>query len=65
MDEQIRHVQSLLGRAGAAPASISIPAGEKTAKRLLSPDARKRIAAAQKRRWAAYRAAKKSGQAQS
>lgn len=60
IEEQIRQVRALLGkRRGPAPASIVIDAGEKPArkKRQLSPAARKRIALAQKRRWAEYRKA--------
>ena len=54
IDEQIEEVRALLGKApsrrGRPPGSgIKRPAGR------LSPAARKRIAAAQKRRWAQYR----------
>jgi hypothetical protein len=56
LDEQIREVRTLLGKslvrrgrpAAAAP-------GVKRARGRLSPAARKRIAAAQKRRWAEFR----------
>jgi hypothetical protein len=62
IDEQIREVRSLLGKApgrrgrprGAANGTpSSVAAASKRAR--LSPAARKRIAAAQKRRWAEYR----------
>lgn len=62
LDEQIGQVKSLLGRRpGRPPKSASsgaATAGQEpkaTRKRQLSPEARKRIAAAQKKRWAAYR----------
>jgi len=64
IDEQIREVRSLLGktsgRRGRPPGSTSSsstnhgPAAKRPATRL-SAAARKRIAAAQKRRWAEYR----------
>jgi hypothetical protein len=54
IDEQIQEVRALLGkspvRRGRPPGS-----GVKRAPGRLSPAARKRIAAAQKRRWAKYR----------
>jgi hypothetical protein len=61
IDEQIRHAKLLLGgkkpRAVKAAAAVkSEPAG----KRELSKTARKRIAKAQKKRWAAYRKAKRA-----
>lgn len=56
IDEQIRHVRSLLGKRSGRVTVDSEPAGVKPArKRQLSAAARKRIAAAQKRRWAEYR----------
>lgn len=61
IDEQIQEVRSLLGkgRRGRPPNSNSSPRGASR----LSPAARRRIAAAQKRRWAEYRksAASKAG----
>jgi hypothetical protein len=65
IDEQIAQVRSLMGRrvgrppkhsggGGAAKASAS-SSGATRKKRVLSPEARKRIAAAQKKRWAAFR----------
>ena len=57
LQEQIDQVRSLLGRGtgrrGRPPANGTAPAVTKT--RHLSPAARKRIAAAQKKRWAEYR----------
>ena len=67
LDEQITQVRSMLGRRAGRPsksahvsiaASVSGP-GVTRRKRVLSPEARKRIAAAQKKRWAAFR--KKQG----
>jgi hypothetical protein len=61
LDEQIAQVRGLLGRRVGRPpraASGSEPAQSGNGngrKRSLSDEARKRIAAAQKRRWAAYR----------
>ena len=61
---KIDHIVSQLGRrpAGttvASPASAAeTPAGTSRKKRVLSEAARKRIAAAQKRRWAEHRKAK-------
>jgi hypothetical protein len=62
IDEQIREVRSLLGKTpgrrgrprgtSGNAASNAADAGKRTR---LSPSARKRIAAAQKRRWAKYR----------
>lgn len=53
LDEQITEVRSLLGRGagrrGRPPVEV------KNGRSRLSPAARKRIAAAQKRRWAEYR----------
>ena len=54
IDDRIREIQAKLkGKHAGAPAA----AGEKKAavKRVLSPEARKRIAAAQKKRWAEHR----------
>jgi hypothetical protein len=67
IEEQIRLVRSLIGgkkpRAAVAPvaaAEEAAPAAKKAArkprrKRNLSPEARKRIAEAQRKRWAAFR----------
>jgi hypothetical protein len=69
LEEQIRLVRSLLGGKkprAAAPAAAAVvesdesPAAKKAGrkprrKRNLSPEARKRIAEAQKKRWAAFR----------
>jgi hypothetical protein len=65
LDAQIAQVRSLLGRRNGRRASAEdraeVPALATvgTAKRELSPEARKRIAAAQKKRWAAFRKNKK------
>lgn len=56
IDEQIRGVEAMLGRRPAKPASTeAAPSKPASGRRKLSPAARKRIAAAQKRRWAEYR----------
>jgi hypothetical protein len=57
IEEQIRQVKAMLGkgkgpRAASASAPTAAPATRK--KRVLSPAARKRIAAAQKKRWADF-----------
>ena len=53
IDEQIREVRALLG--GAAGRKTHAAPLAKNGGSRLSPAARKRIAAAQKRRWAEYR----------
>ncbi len=58
LDEQISHVRSMLGGRGKvakAPTWAASGNGSAPKKRILSPEARQRIAAAQKKRWAAYR----------
>lgn len=61
IEEQISHVKGVLGlgtgrRRGRPPGrKAAAPAGAGGHKRTLSAAARKRIAAAQKRRWAEYR----------
>ncbi|HTU46063.1 MAG TPA: hypothetical protein VMF91_13430 [Bryobacteraceae bacterium] len=65
IDEQIAQVRSLMGRrvgrppkqsgGGGATKASSGGSGGTRKKRVLSPEARKRIAAAQKKRWAAFR----------
>lgn len=67
LDAQISQVRSLLGNRGPGRPPVSVKrtgssgeSGErhsaaKRPKRVLSPEARKRIAAAQKKRWAAFR----------
>ena len=66
LDEQISEVRSMLGSRGpgrppasAKKATSNAGSDEKPSgrrgKRVLSPEARKRIAAAQKKRWAAFR----------
>jgi hypothetical protein len=55
--QEISRVQALLGGGAAGAATDrSVPATRK--KRVLSPAARKKIAEASRRRWAAYRKAK-------
>jgi hypothetical protein len=55
---KIDHIRGQLGaRVSNSPAA---PSAEPRPKRVLSESARKRIAAAQKRRWAAHRKAKKA-----
>ena len=54
IEAQIEQVKAMLGGRGARLSAGAV--GAKPAqKRLLSPEARKRIAMAQKRRWAEYR----------
>lgn len=56
---KIEHIVRQLGRRPAAAAGATpTPAGTPGTKRVLSEAARKRIAAAQKRRWAEHRKAK-------
>jgi hypothetical protein len=58
LDEQISQVRALIGGRSGRPVGAlthsSSVSGERR-KRVLTPEARKRIAAAQKRRWAAFR----------
>jgi len=57
IDQQIAEVERMLGRRRGRPALSSTPVlpGVPRKRRELSPAARKRIAAAQKKRWAEYR----------
>jgi hypothetical protein len=62
LEEQIAQVRSMLGRrvgrppkGAAAEGAVSGAAAGTERKRTLSDEARKRIAAAQKKRWAAFR----------
>jgi hypothetical protein len=61
LDEQIAQVRSLIGRRVGRPPKGNDSGSQSPArqhgrkKRVLSPEARKRIAAAQKKRWAAFR----------
>ena len=60
IDEQIEEVRALLGKSPARrgrPLDTAANSGAKRGRGPLSPAARKKIAAAQKRRWAAYRKA--------
>jgi hypothetical protein len=60
LDAQIAEVRSMLGRKPGRPARVaaSVVLPSTNGKRELSPEARKRIAAAQKKRWAAFRKSK-------
>lgn len=59
LDEQIAQVRAMMGKRTGRPAKAAsnhreaTPAVRKA--RVLTPEARKRIAAAQKKRWAAFR----------
>ena len=64
LDSQIAQVRAMMGNRPGRPSKQSIsddgtkPAASKTGtrkRRVLSPEARKRIAVAQKKRWAAFR----------
>jgi hypothetical protein len=56
IEEQIEQVRSLLGHgAGRRGRVLNQPVAQQSKKRVLSPAARKRIAAAQKKRWAQFR----------
>ena len=63
LDEQIAQVRAMIGHRVGRPPKKSAPAtaefkngnGGERKKRTLSSEARKRIAAAQKKRWAAFR----------
>jgi hypothetical protein len=62
---KINHIQRQLGQRASAPAAAAAPAAAETSqpagtrkKRTLSASARKRIALAQKKRWAEHRKAK-------
>lgn len=61
IEDQIREVESMLGqRRGRPPAAAPQPVQPSGGARQLSEAARRRIAAAQKRRWAEYRKTKKA-----
>lgn len=59
LEGQIAQVRSLLGHKAGRPAKSAVSGVGSVStlrgKRVLSPEARKRIAAAQKKRWAAFR----------
>lgn len=57
IEEQIQQVRLLLNKVAARRGRppVSIPSPHKNGPRRMSPAARKRIATAQKRRWAQYR----------
>ena len=55
IEERIREIEAQLKGKHAAPASAAVEKKAPGVKRILSPAARKRIAAAQKKRWAEHR----------
>jgi len=57
IQEKIDHINSQLGHKLSAPAAAASAAASPRTKRTLSVSARKRIAAAQKKRWAEHRKA--------
>lgn len=65
IEEQIRQVRRTLGGRGAAtapqPSSEAALKKRRRGRKKLSAEARKRIAAAQTKRWAEYRKKKKAG----
>lgn len=61
IDDQIREVRALLGKTSGRRGRPPGPAAKRGASRL-STSARKRIAAAQKRRWAEYRKSAAKGE---
>lgn len=67
IEAKIQHIRRQLGgRSAAAPVPSALPANGTSSpavKRVLSESARKRIAAAQKRRWAEHRKAKANANA--
>ncbi len=58
LDDQIAQVRSMLGGRATTTAANKPASSGAAKKRVLSPEARQRIAAAQKKRWAAYRKGK-------
>ncbi|HUO28413.1 MAG TPA: hypothetical protein VMU80_04280 [Bryobacteraceae bacterium] len=57
LDQKIADLSGQLnGRAVSHPASVSTPVGAAPLRRTMSASARRRIALAQKKRWAAYKA---------
>jgi len=67
IDEKIKEIKAQLGRRGASLAVAAVSDAPAPRKRNLSADARRRIAMAQKRRWAEHRrkaAAAKSAKAE-
>ena len=55
IDERIKEIQAKIGKRGKPAAAAASGAEEAPRKRVLSAEARKRIAQAQKRRWAEHR----------
>lgn len=62
IEDRIREIRAQLGTGGGARSAAAKPAAGSHRKRTLSADARKRIAAAQRKRWAEHR--KKLAQAE-
>lgn len=64
IEEQIRQVRAMLGKKGPAVSAPVLPVVEEkpARKRNLSEAARRRIAAAQKKRWAAFRKEQPQGE---
>jgi hypothetical protein len=58
IEDKIREIQAQLKGKKSASSSTPAAAEKSPGKRVLSPEARKRIAAAQKKRWAEHRRAK-------
>ncbi|HTP86749.1 MAG TPA: hypothetical protein VMJ34_07375 [Bryobacteraceae bacterium] len=54
IEDQIREVRSRLGKTRRSARAAAAPAAPARRRRRLSPEARKRIAAAQKKRWEAF-----------
>ena len=61
IEEQIRQVRLLLGKSAGRRGRPALSANKKAGAGRLSAAARKRIAAAQKRRWAEYRKSARMG----
>jgi hypothetical protein len=59
IDQKIAEIRAKLGGRRGASAAAEEPKGTRR-KRVLSPEARRRIALAQRKRWAAHRRAKKA-----
>jgi hypothetical protein len=55
IEEQVAQVRKMLGQRKAKAPAAEAPAAQPARRRKLSRGARKRIAAAQKKRWAEYR----------
>ncbi|HEX3876936.1 MAG TPA: hypothetical protein VHW24_08120 [Bryobacteraceae bacterium] len=62
IDEKIRSIQARIGGKRTTANSAAPATAKKSVKRVLSPEARKRIAAAQKKRWAEHRKKASAGE---